>query len=209
MRPRFLALEGIDGSGTTTQAQLLQEWLSGLGYPAILTREPSDGPIGSLLRNALSGRIRLPEAAGSAPLTPETVALLFAADRLDHHRSKIQPALDKGLWVISDRYLDSSLAYQGALLSPDWVEAINRFAPPPDLTIYLDVDVDVALCRIAATRVGTEMFEKRDVLIRVREGYLRLYEEPTRPVRVIPSIPSVEETRRAIIDVVAKLFATP
>jgi dTMP kinase len=150
--------------------------------------------------------VRLPEAAGGSFLTPETIALLFAADRLDHYESEIRPALNKGLWVISDRYLDSSLAYQGSMLSPDWVETINRFAPAPDLTVYLDVDVDVALGRISSTRTATDLFEKRDVLLRVRANYLRLYEQPDRPVRVIAPLPSVKETLQAIVDIVSGAF---
>jgi dTMP kinase len=206
MGARFLALEGIDGAGTTTQSRLLQDWLTARGHPALTTREPSDGPIGTVLRHALGGRVRLPEAAGGSFLTPETIALLFAADRLDHYESEIRPALNKGLWVISDRYLDSSLAYQGSMLSPDWVETINRFAPAPDLTVYLDVDVDVALGRISSTRTATDLFEKRDVLLRVRANYLRLYEQPDRPVRVIAPLPSVKETLQAIVDIVSGAF---
>ncbi len=209
MGARFLALEGIDGAGTTTQSRLLHDWLTARGCPTLTTREPSDGPIGTVLRQALGGRVRLPETAGGGFLTLETIALLFAADRLDHYESEIQPALTKGLWVISDRYRDSSLAYQGSMLSADWVETINRFAPPPDLTLYLDVDVDVALGRISSTRTSADLFEKRDVLLRVRENYLRLYEHPERPVRVIAPLSSVKETFKAIVDIVSGTFDLP
>ena len=181
-RGRFIALEGIDGSGTTTQTQLLILWLRSRGIKAVATSEPSGGPVGTLIRGALTGRVRLPDSAGGAPLTQETIALLFAADRLDHYRAEIDPALKQGLWVVSDRYLDSSLAYQGALIEEDWVSEINRYAPHPDLTIYLDVEPEMALERIAESRTGTELFERKDTLTQVRSQYQKLYKSSTAKV---------------------------
>jgi dTMP kinase len=195
---KFLVLEGIDGAGTTTQAGLLQSWLAGHGIKSIITREPSDGPIGTIIRNALRGRIRLPETAGAGPLAQETIALLFAADRIDHLKSEITPALKRGVWVISDRYVDSSVAYQGTLIDLDWVSVINRYATAPDLTFFLRIDVDTALQRIAGSRVGRELFETRDLLVRVAAGYDTHYQRHPGNLLVLESTQTVETIHRAM-----------
>ena len=101
---KLIVLEGIDGSGTTTQARLLCEWLAGRGVAVHLTREPSDGPVGRLIREILHG--------AHAPVAGDTMALLFAADRVDHLSREVLPALDRGTHVVTDRYYHSSLAYQ-------------------------------------------------------------------------------------------------
>src|SRR5262249_1257329 len=154
---RFIVFEGIDGSGTTTQAALAAAALRADGIGVLQTREPSDGPIGTLIRQALQGRVGLPGRAGS--LTEETLALLFAADRLDHLGAERLPALRQGQLVICDRYLLSSLAYQGAMCSIDWVEQINAGAVAPDLTVFLDVKLAAASRRRAARGGSRELFE--------------------------------------------------
>src|SRR5512139_742195 len=108
----FIAIEGIDGAGTTTQAKLLFDGLRARGLPVHLTREPSDGPIGVLIRQILTGRVVVPGLQG--PRAPDwaTMALLFAADRLDHVEAEIAPNLADGVTVVSDRYDYSSVAYQ-------------------------------------------------------------------------------------------------
>lgn len=205
MAGRFVVLEGIDGAGTTTQARLLEQALARKGTSVVTTREPSDGPIGTLIRAALTGRVRLPEAAGSGMLTEETVALLFAADRLDHYQATIRPAVERNMWVISDRYLDSSLAYQGVLMDDSWVSLINRHAVRPDLTVFLDVDVDVALARIGASRLGTERFEKRELLLNVRNAYLRLYANHGPEVLFLDAHRCVEDIHQAIVEAIEAL----
>ena len=109
MRGRFIVLEGIDGSGTTTQLERAVACVAGLGHRATATREPSDGPVGHLLREALLGRLHMPDGE---KLDGRTMALLFAADRIDHLQREIEPQLAAGTSVLSDRYLLSSLAYQ-------------------------------------------------------------------------------------------------
>ena len=172
---RFIVLEGIDGAGTTTQASRMASWLEARGVQTLVTREPSDGPVGMVIRNALRGRIRLPSCAGSGELPKETIALLFAADRIDHLQAEIIPALAQGVWVISDRYVQSSVAYQGTLIELDWVAEINRYAVEPDLTLFLEVDVDEALRRIGSTRVQTDIFEEKGLLTRIADGYRAFY----------------------------------
>src|SRR4051794_7439187 len=101
-RAPFIVFEGLDGAGTTTQAQRLVEALRAAGLPAHFTREPSDGPIGTLLRQALTRRLTLPEGRR---LTPETLALLFAADRMDHLAAEIEAQQARGTWIVCDRYV--------------------------------------------------------------------------------------------------------
>src|SRR6267154_1057805 len=143
-RAIFVALEGIDGSGTTTQLARLVAHLEARGRHAHATREPSTGPIGRLLRELLLGRHALPDGA---PADGHAMALLFAADRRDHLRREIEPRLAAGIDVVTDRYLMSSLAYQAEEADRDWVGSLARAVRPADLTILLDVPVDVAAGR--------------------------------------------------------------
>jgi dTMP kinase len=165
-RGKFVVLEGLDGAGTTTQAALLADALRGRGEKVRVTREPSDGPIGTMIRQVLSGRIVLP--AGRAPGWT-TMALLFAADRMDHVESEIEPFLAAGGTVISDRYDASSLAYQSVVSGrggPDtveWIRTLNRHALRPDLTIALDVSADVAAARRSARGEAAQLYEQNEV----------------------------------------------
>src|SRR5580658_10203857 len=147
VRGRFVVLEGIDGAGTTTQVARMADRLRALRVPVRATREPSDGPVGTMIRHILTGRLVIP--GGRAPGW-ETMALLFAADRMDHVESDIEPFMADGGVVISDRYVASSLAYQSISSGADaesampWIRAINRYARRPDLTIVLDVSAAMA-----------------------------------------------------------------
>jgi dTMP kinase len=154
-RGRFIAYEGVDGAGTTTQAQALVEALEGLGRRAHYTREPSDLPVGTHIRRIL--RRELEPGASEAAL-----AALFAADRLDHLDREIRPALAGGVTVVCDRYVMSSLAYQGVMTGDaEWVAALNREAPPPDLTVLLDISAPEG-ARRRAQRDGEDT-ERYDV----------------------------------------------
>ncbi len=167
---RFIVLEGIDGAGTTTQAELVSAALRREGWEVLTTREPSDGPIGALIRQALSGKLPLSGRGGSP--SDETLALLFAADRSDHLWGQILPALEREKVVICDRYLLSSLAYQGAVVPMDWVEQINAHAVWPDLTIFLEVDAAIAAKRRSARGGEAELFENPQRQRKVFEQYL-------------------------------------
>ncbi len=157
---RFIVIEGIDGAGTTTQVKRLVAELRSRNIPASETREPTDGPVGMLLRQVLRGR--LVSASGAAPSWQE-LGLLFAADRLDHAASELRPRLAVGGWLISDRYDYSSVAYQSASAGDvaviPWLRELNRHAPRPDLTVVVDVSPDVARARRLARAGDREIFD--------------------------------------------------
>jgi dTMP kinase len=167
---RFIVLEGIDGSGTTTQAQRLVAALQQHGRAALFTCEPSSGPIGKQIRQLLGA------SGDEASRGWDTLALLFAADRLDHVAREIRPALAAGTIVICDRYDLSSYAYQSATALPGtdplpWLRALNQRAPRPDLTLVLDVDPDIAEQRRHARGLPAELFERRDLQRRLAQLY--------------------------------------
>ncbi len=165
MSGRFIVIEGIDGAGTTTQVGRLVDRLRKKNIPTRGTREPSDGPVGTLIRQVLAGRIVVP--GGRAPGWG-TMALLFAADRVDHVEAEIEPALAMGAVVVSDRYDASSLAYQsvtsggGGDAAVKWIAEINRQARRPDLTIVLDVSADVASARREARGEPSQLYEQNE-----------------------------------------------
>ncbi|HVE86725.1 MAG TPA: dTMP kinase [Myxococcales bacterium] len=182
-RGLFVVLEGIDGAGTTTQAERISAALRAEGRRVLTTREPSDGPLGLLLRQALAGRLGLPRQSG--PLSPETLALLFAADRTDHLAAQVRPALAAGVVVVCDRYVLSSLAYQGAQLPPRWVEAVNAFADAPDLTLFLEVEPEVAARRRASRGGDAELYDADHLQRRIARQYLTAIRRRGRTDRVV------------------------
>ncbi len=160
---RFVVIEGLDGAGTTTQSAAIAKALRAKGKVVVTTREPSDGPIGKMIRQALTHELTM---------TPETLALMFAADRVDHVAREIEPALKRGAVVLSDRYLLSSLAYQGAQLPISWVAAINSEARVPDLTLFLEIDPDVGAKRRAVRGAARELYETKAIQKRTAKQYL-------------------------------------
>ena len=174
---RFIVLEGIDGSGTTTQAARLVASLRASGHAVVNTREPSDGPIGVVLRQALARRL--------VGLSDRALALLFAADRLDHLASVVEPALAEGKVVVSDRYVLSSLAYQGMRMPVGWVETLNAAARPADLTLYLEVDAGTAARRRQGRGGKEELFDADEVQRAVARAYGRVVRKYTRAQRVV------------------------
>lgn len=172
----FIVLEGVDGAGTTTHTGLLAKALRKKGLPIHTTREPSDGPVGVMIRQILTGRIVVPGISGHRPSSWSTMALLFAADRLDHLEATVQPNLHDGVTVISDRYDHSSVAYQsitggGEPETVRWVREINRHARRPDLTIVLDVDPSEAARRRRERSVGREIFDDLELQAQLAAFY--------------------------------------
>lgn len=160
----FIVIEGVDGAGTTTHTKRLVDALAARGLPVHRTREPSDGPIGVMLRQILTGRVVVPGLHGSRPPSWTTMALLFAADRCDHVEAEIVPNLMDGVTVVSDRYDYSSVAYQslsggGEPETFAWVKEINRHARRPDLVIVLDVPPSVASRRRLERSRGRELYD--------------------------------------------------
>lgn len=162
----LIAIEGIDGAGKTTQAKRLVWWLRANGVNACYTSEPTNSLFGKLIRKRLRSRTS----------DPRLDALLFAADRIEHYYRYIKRRLDDGYVVVTDRYVYSSLAYQGALTGDfEWVRAINKWVPPPDVAIYIDISPEVGLKRLSSRKTTRKTkFEEIDTLRRVRELYLRM-----------------------------------
>jgi dTMP kinase len=171
---RFIVFEGIDGSGTTTQIARYAQFLRGEHRIVHATREPSDGPIGALLRLAMSGRLTV-----GGGLQAETLGLLFAADRLDHVKTEIETHLRDGAVVLSDRYDLSSLAYQWASSGRadeghellEWLRSLNRFARRPHATVVLDVNPVAAERRRRARQSVVELYEVPSLQSKLAELY--------------------------------------
>lgn len=190
----FIVLEGIDGSGTTTQLERLAAHLTARGRRVHTTREPSQGPIGRLLREILLGGHRRPDGGGVDGLA---MALLFAADRRDHLTREIEPALAAGLDVISDRYLLSSLAYQAQEADRAWVAGLARDVRVPDLTILLDLPISVAAARRRAAGRPDERYDADDIQARVAARYRELAAVTPNTV-VLDAAASIEDVTTAI-----------
>jgi dTMP kinase len=165
---RLIVIEGLDGAGTTTQVRMLHGRLS-RAHSVYVTYEPSEGPVGLLIRAALEHRVRVDDA---------TLAALFAADRMDHlyhtvGRGGIAAHLSRGDHVLTDRYHLSSLAYQGMTLDWEWIWDMHARCIRPDLTLFVDVPVTICLERIAQGRgEHFDLFENQGALTQARESYL-------------------------------------
>ncbi len=205
---KFIVLEGIDGAGTTTQAGLLAKWLVISGRPAVVTCEPSKGPVGALLRQILSGRTVARNRIGEAiPFGNEIIALLFAADRLDHCFHEVQVPQAEGRHVISDRYVHSSLLYQGLDGDQEWIRALNRYALIPDITYVLDVPAAVASARRRSARSEEDLYERDPIQQQLEQEYRRLPELfPGEPIVMVDGNQAVEEIHRFITADLARRF---
>lgn len=170
---KFIVLEGIDGSGKTSQIGPLVKRLEGLGIPCRADREPTGGPVGSLIRQIFTGRVSADN---------RVIAALYAADRIDHLVNEVDglcAAVDKGITVVSDRYYFSSYAYHSVDMDMEWVIQANSVSASllrPTLTVFLDVPVETALDRIHKNRFVEEIFDQEDRLRRTRELYFQAFE---------------------------------
>ena len=201
----FISFEGIDGVGKSTQADLLETWLHGKGKTVVRTLEPGGTEVGVEIRKILLHH--------RGDLAPRAEAALFAADRAHHVASKIRPALSRGEIVITDRYFDSSVAYQGAgrELSQTEVRDLSLWAVGgllPDLTVLLDLPADVARKRRNGS--GTEPdrleSEKIEFFERARQAYLDLAKAEPNRFLVIDASATVEQMQQQIVDRVAGLI---
>ena len=168
---KFIVFEGIDGSGKTTQLKLLSEYFSSHNIPHIVTKEPTDGPIGRLARSVVRG---------AEPLSEEALSLLFSADRLEHISNEIRPALEAGKYVLCDRYVFSNIAYQG--YQP--VGKPNRLAP--DLTVFIDTNPEECTRRILVNRPAMEIYDGLENAKNIRNNYLKAFQQYKNiPVKVV------------------------
>lgn len=199
----FITFEGSEGCGKSTQVKRLAARLEGGGIPLLITREPGGTPIGEKVRDLLQF------APESAAMVPETEVLLFAASRSQLVREVIEPALEGGTFVISDRFLDSTTVYQGAArkLDPDFVKTLNAFAIGncrPDITFVLDVDVETArarmLRRVRPAGAAADRMEQEPVAFyeRVIAAYRELARREAERVHLIDGLRPAEEVEAQV-----------
>jgi len=202
---KFIAFEGVDGSGLTTQAELLRAWFKKEQRECRVTKEPSELLIGGLIREVLAKR-RTSLAEGAD--LEHWLALLFAADRQDHLANVILPTLQNGIHVITDRYYLSSFAYQGLHVDLQSLRAMNARCRPPDLAVFLDVPVEICKKRIVRERWHTDLYEEIDKLQMVREKFLEAIKRLTlegERIEIINGNDSPQAVHRSVLALVRKL----
>ena len=204
----FITFEGIDGSGKSTQLRLLNNFLRASGYNPVITREPGGTPVGLRLRAALLD--------ASEEVDPLTELLVFAADRAQHVRRVIRPALETGQIVISDRYADATVAYQGAGrgFPPELIGEIVQLATEglkPDLTVLFDLGIDESTNRTtrrstgkSSTKTGPDRLDIEDAEFhaRVRDAYLRIASAEPERVKLVDSSGPVDVTHERVKEIV-------
>ena len=206
MAGKFIVFEGLDGSGKSTQIRCLEQRLRDIGRRVDVTAEPTVSALGGLVRDALSG---------FTPRSGGEIAALFMADRVQHNVNPvwgIQKMLASGFDVICDRYYYSSMAYQGTVTDPDWVERINLDCPEirrPDLCVFLDVDYERCRRRMEEGRAFLEIYENEASMIATRRRYYAVFEELKERDRiaVIDADRPVEEVAEDVFRAVLPLFS--
>ena len=194
----FFTLEGVDGSGKSTQAELLEDYLRGKGEKVILTREPGWGKLGEIIRDAILDRRDI-------DLEPYAELCLFCADRVHHVRDLILPKLEEGFTVICDRYCDSTVAYQGFGRGLD-LDLVSRMAEAstlgvkPDMTFFLSLPVERALSRLKKRPESTKMDEESpDFYAKIDGGYGKLLEQDPSRIKLIDASAAPEDVHRLIV----------
>ncbi len=203
---KFIALEGIDGSGKSTQVAVLANRLKAAGHKVYPTFEPTNGPIGSIIRQMFSQRIIGDD---------KTIAALFVADRLDHLQNPINGVLKKleeGFTVITDRYYFSSYAYHGAHMPLEWVIQSNALSAEllrPDLNIFIDIPPQVGFDRVHANRADIEIYETLDNISKVYTTYQRAFDllKEEEKIVSIDGNRSQEEVSDELFGIVSALLA--
>ncbi len=207
-RGLFIVIEGIDGAGTTTQARILSSRLLKEDMQTVFSFEPTDGPIGSMIRQALRRRLVNPIGEDKfETLDADIMTLLFAADRLDHNRNLISPSVSKGTHVICDRYFYSTIAYQGVEGDIDWIKNVNSKAMRPDLVFYLRIAPDKSLNRIGSRSGEKEIYEKVDFLEKVSKNYDSLF-KTEQNIITIDGSREIDDISDEIYETVMKLISS-
>jgi dTMP kinase len=202
---KFIAFEGIDGSGKSTQIEYLTEKLKKENIYYYTTMEPTDSPIGSLIHQIMTGRVKTDN---------KVIAALFVADRLDHllnDLNGLKAKIDEGITVISDRYYFSSYAYHSVDMPMEWVIQANdqcKQILKPTATVFIDVDPDTAIERIAKNRFHQELFEKKSRLVKVREKYFESFEKEKSEenIIIVDGNRSQEEIAKEIWNKISEYF---
>ena len=206
IKGKFIVLEGIDGSGKSTQIGPLVERLEALGVSCRADREPTGRPVGVLIRQALTGQ---------TALDPRVIAALYAADRLDHlvnGENGVCAAIDSGVTVVSDRYYFSSYAYHSVDVDMDWVIGANSLSAGlvrPTVTVFLDVPAEVAMERIRKNRDHEELFEKEERLRQTRTLYFEAFQrlKDVENVAVVDGSGAPDEVEERIWAAVSPYFS--
>lgn len=200
MRGRFITFEGIDGAGKSTQIDVIETTLKARGFEVIRTREPGGTPLGEVIRKELL----------SVSMDPATETLLFFASRAEHIAQVIKPALNRGAWVLSDRFTDATYAYQvgGRGFPAHKVEELERWTQgdlQPDRTVLFDIDPKVAAQRVAQAR-SMDRFEKEslDFFTRVRNAYLTRAKESPERFLIVNSM----QNKESVSEILRKEFST-
>lgn len=204
-RGRFIVFEGIDGSGKTTQIKYLKKHLEDNNKLCYETREPSDSPMGALIRQILTGKIKTDNKA---------IAALFVSDRIEHILnpvSGLKEKINSGINVICDRYYFSSYAYHSVDMDMDWVIDANSICADilkPDYNIFIDISPETAMERISAGRAQTELFETKERLTLVREKYFEAFDKFSgkENILIIDGNKSPEEISNEVWEKISHLY---
>ena len=192
---KFIAFEGLDGSGSSTQVDLLIANLKKIGVKAFSTKEPTNNLIGGLIRGALTK---------DWIASPECLQLLFAADRAHHLDRTILPNLAKGNFIVTDRYYFSTIAFGSIGVSQEWLKALNSEFPVPDITFLIKVSPKECIRRIGKSRAEFELFEEENKLAKVWQTYSALAEDKKNKIRVIDGEQDIAVIAEEIFDIVKK-----
>lgn len=206
MKGVFISFEGIEGSGKTMQSKLLYEYLKKKGFQALLTEEPGGSQIGRTIRDLLL-------SVDNIEMTPVTELLLYNASRAQHVEEVILPAMKKGCVVITDRFTDSTVAYQGygRGIELNLIDNINRIVTgglTPDITIILDLDVEIGIQRNKGIN-EKDRIEREDITFhrRVRDGYHTIAAKEPERIQVIDASESIEKVHNRTIEIVMKTLS--
>lgn len=197
----FIVIEGLDGAGGTTQCRLLKSWLEQEGRSVILTNEPTDLPVGNFIRQVLQDP--------HSTVDDAALAYLFGADRQNHIKQRVQPAIEVGTTVISDRYYHSSLAYQSLSLDFDFVAKLNAPFPIPNLTFFLLLEPEVSFNRVCERGQPAERFETLDKLRAIAQAYQKVIEysvERGEHIVCLDATQSIDEIHEQIVQHIQALF---
>jgi len=197
---KLIIIEGMDGSGTTTQTKMLANYLSALGLKVSSSAEPTDSPIGQEIRKWLK------EPIEKEPHLLTMLALCFAADRMHHVNFCLAPALKTHDFVLVDRYVMSSMVYQGLHLPASFVAEINKFALKPDLTLLLDVSPRIAYERIIIRQGPKDFYESEPMLNKLRQRYLHCAQLDPKNTALIDSSASPEQVHNHVVSIISHRY---